>query len=84
MMQMLWSEHNVLRTNAVNNDSQPGPFGTPVRGHLAMSGGMFNCHAWAWGGLYWHLVRPGMQLNILQCTGLQLNWDDVTEINLIG
>lgn len=40
------------------------------RGHLTTSGDIFSCHSWGRGVLL-DLVgkRPGMLLNILQCTG---------------
>lgn len=36
------------------------------RRHLAMSGDIFHCHNWE--GCSWHLMGPGVLLNILKCS----------------
>lgn len=56
-MLMLWSEHNVLRNTALNNDSQLGQFGPHLRGHVAMSEDTFDCHDWVSTGI--EEVKPG-------------------------
>lgn len=52
------------RAAGLNPGSVPLP-----RGQLAMSGGNWGCHDSAGGTLASHASRPGMQLNILPCTG---------------
>lgn len=58
---LLWFEFSGSQLGAI-----PPP---PCRGHQAVSGDKFACHHWegaATGSGEW---RPGVPLNILQCTG---------------
>lgn len=40
-----------------------------LRGHLSMSGDMFDCHDWVWDATGIQRVDPAMLLNMLQRTG---------------